>query len=142
MFFRQLLNDSSACASYLFGCKTKARFAVVDPGLETVAVARGPVAGAALLVDYILTVAVSVSAGTAATHASTSDGSCSGSAAVTSPLATAASNAAEAEQCAWRELDGDDDLGRLLSAHEPARPRVPRARRRARRGRSRARSSS
>ena len=31
MFFRQVLNDSSACASYVFGCKTKARFAVVDP---------------------------------------------------------------------------------------------------------------
>jgi predicted permease len=30
--------------------------------------------------------------------------------------------AAEAERRAWRELEGDDDLGRLLSAHEPARP--------------------
>jgi predicted permease len=29
--------------------------------------------------------------------------------------------AAEAERRAWRELQGDDDLGRLLSAHEPAR---------------------
>ena len=28
--------------------------------------------------------------------------------------------AAEAERRAWRELEGDDDLGRLLSAHEPA----------------------
>src|SRR5919109_194061 len=36
MFFRQLLNDSSACASYLFGCKTKARFAVVDPHVDLV----------------------------------------------------------------------------------------------------------
>jgi hydroxyacylglutathione hydrolase len=36
VFFRQLLNDSSACASYLFGCKTKARFAVVDPHAELV----------------------------------------------------------------------------------------------------------
>jgi glyoxylase-like metal-dependent hydrolase (beta-lactamase superfamily II) len=36
MFFRQLLNDSSACASYLFGCKTKARFAVVDPHSDLV----------------------------------------------------------------------------------------------------------
>jgi glyoxylase-like metal-dependent hydrolase (beta-lactamase superfamily II) len=36
MFFRQLLNDSSACASYLFGCKTKARFAVVDPHTDLV----------------------------------------------------------------------------------------------------------
>jgi len=31
MFFRQLLNDDTACASYLFGCKTEERFAVVDP---------------------------------------------------------------------------------------------------------------
>jgi glyoxylase-like metal-dependent hydrolase (beta-lactamase superfamily II) len=36
MFFRQLLNDSSACASYLFGCKTMARFAVVDPHADLV----------------------------------------------------------------------------------------------------------
>jgi hydroxyacylglutathione hydrolase len=36
MFFRQLLNDRSACASYLFGCKTKARFAVVDPHADLV----------------------------------------------------------------------------------------------------------
>ena len=36
MFFRQLLNDSSACASYLFGCKTKARFAVVDSHADLV----------------------------------------------------------------------------------------------------------
>ena len=31
MYFRQLLNDSTACASYLFGCKSKSRFAVADP---------------------------------------------------------------------------------------------------------------
>lgn len=31
MFFRQLLNDESACASYLLGCKTSGEFAVVDP---------------------------------------------------------------------------------------------------------------
>ena len=31
MFFRQLLNDDTACASYLLGCKSKAKFAVVDP---------------------------------------------------------------------------------------------------------------
>lgn len=31
MFFRQLLNDESACASYLLGCKTEGAFAVVDP---------------------------------------------------------------------------------------------------------------
>jgi hydroxyacylglutathione hydrolase len=36
MFFRQVLNDSSACASYLFGCKSKARFAVVDPHADLV----------------------------------------------------------------------------------------------------------
>jgi hydroxyacylglutathione hydrolase len=36
MFFRQLLNNSSACASYLFGCKTKSRFAVVDPHADLV----------------------------------------------------------------------------------------------------------
>ncbi len=31
MFFRQLLKDETACASYLFGCKSQAKFAVVDP---------------------------------------------------------------------------------------------------------------
>ncbi len=36
MFFRQFLNDNTACASYLFGCKSKARFAVVDPHVELV----------------------------------------------------------------------------------------------------------
>jgi glyoxylase-like metal-dependent hydrolase (beta-lactamase superfamily II) len=36
MFFRQLLNDSTACASYLFGCKSKSRFAVVDPHVDLV----------------------------------------------------------------------------------------------------------
>jgi hydroxyacylglutathione hydrolase len=36
MFFRQVLNDSSACASYVFGCKSKARFAVVDPHSDLV----------------------------------------------------------------------------------------------------------
>lgn len=36
MFFRQLLNDSSACASYVFGCKTKGRLAVVDPHADLV----------------------------------------------------------------------------------------------------------
>jgi glyoxylase-like metal-dependent hydrolase (beta-lactamase superfamily II) len=36
MFFRQLLNDDTACASYLFGCKSMARFAVVDPHLDLV----------------------------------------------------------------------------------------------------------
>jgi hydroxyacylglutathione hydrolase len=36
MYFRQLLNDKSACASYLFGCKSKQRFAVVDPHIDLV----------------------------------------------------------------------------------------------------------
>jgi glyoxylase-like metal-dependent hydrolase (beta-lactamase superfamily II) len=36
MFFRQVLNDSSACASYIFGCKTKSRLAVVDPHADLV----------------------------------------------------------------------------------------------------------
>ena len=36
MFFRQLLNDETACASYLFGCKSKQKFAVVDPHVDLV----------------------------------------------------------------------------------------------------------
>ena len=36
MFFRQLLNDETACASYLFGCKTRGAFAVVDPHRDLV----------------------------------------------------------------------------------------------------------
>jgi hydroxyacylglutathione hydrolase len=36
VFFRQLLNDDTACASYLFGCKTHGRFAVVDPHVDLV----------------------------------------------------------------------------------------------------------
>ena len=36
MFFRQFLNDDTACASYLLGCKTKSRFAVVDPHIDLV----------------------------------------------------------------------------------------------------------
>ena len=36
MYFRQLLNDDTACASYLLGCKSKAKFAVVDPHAELV----------------------------------------------------------------------------------------------------------
>jgi glyoxylase-like metal-dependent hydrolase (beta-lactamase superfamily II) len=35
MFFRQLLYDETACASYLFGCKSK-KFAVVDAHVELV----------------------------------------------------------------------------------------------------------
>ena len=36
MYFRQLLNDATACASYLLGCKTRSRFAVVDPHVDLV----------------------------------------------------------------------------------------------------------
>lgn len=36
MFFRQLLNDDTACASYLLGCKSRAKFAVVDPHVDLV----------------------------------------------------------------------------------------------------------
>jgi hydroxyacylglutathione hydrolase len=36
MYFRQLLNDETACASYVFGCKSQSRFAVVDPHAELV----------------------------------------------------------------------------------------------------------
>jgi hydroxyacylglutathione hydrolase len=36
MYFRQLLNDETACASYLLGCKTVGQFAVVDPHVDLV----------------------------------------------------------------------------------------------------------
>jgi hydroxyacylglutathione hydrolase len=36
MFFRQFLNDDTACASYLLGCKSQAQFAVVDPHVDLV----------------------------------------------------------------------------------------------------------
>jgi glyoxylase-like metal-dependent hydrolase (beta-lactamase superfamily II) len=36
MYFRQLLNDETACASYLFGCKSHGQFAVVDPHVDLV----------------------------------------------------------------------------------------------------------
>ena len=36
MYFRQLLNDGTACASYLLGCKSRSRFAVVDPHADLV----------------------------------------------------------------------------------------------------------
>jgi glyoxylase-like metal-dependent hydrolase (beta-lactamase superfamily II) len=36
VYFRQMLNDETACASYLFGCKSKATFAVVDPHVDLV----------------------------------------------------------------------------------------------------------
>ena len=36
MYFRQFLNDETACASYLFGCKTAGEFAVVDAHIDLV----------------------------------------------------------------------------------------------------------
>jgi hydroxyacylglutathione hydrolase len=36
VYFRQLLNDETACASYLLGCKTQGRFAVIDPHVDLV----------------------------------------------------------------------------------------------------------
>jgi hydroxyacylglutathione hydrolase len=36
MVFRQVLNNDSACASYVFGCKSKGRLAVVDPHADLV----------------------------------------------------------------------------------------------------------
>src|SRR5215212_5333671 len=36
MYFRQVLNDETACASYLLGCKTHSAFAVVEPHVDLV----------------------------------------------------------------------------------------------------------
>ena len=36
MYFRQLLNEQTACASYLLGCKTTGEFAVVDAHVDLV----------------------------------------------------------------------------------------------------------
>ena len=36
MYFRQLLNDETACASYLLGCKSKGKLAIVDPHADLV----------------------------------------------------------------------------------------------------------
>ena len=36
MYFRQILNDETACASYLLGCKSKGKFAVIDPHVDLV----------------------------------------------------------------------------------------------------------
>jgi hydroxyacylglutathione hydrolase len=36
MYFRQLLNDETACASYQLGCTTHSAFAVVDPHVDLV----------------------------------------------------------------------------------------------------------
>ena len=48
MYFRQLLNDETACASYLLGCKSKGKLAVVDPHVDLVDeyVARAAAQGA------------------------------------------------------------------------------------------------
>jgi hydroxyacylglutathione hydrolase len=51
VFFRQLLNDETACASYLLGCKTHSAFAVIDPHLDLVDeyVASAAAQGAAIV---------------------------------------------------------------------------------------------
>jgi glyoxylase-like metal-dependent hydrolase (beta-lactamase superfamily II) len=36
VFFRQLLNDETACASYVLGCATHGKLAVVDPHIDLV----------------------------------------------------------------------------------------------------------
>jgi len=36
VYFRQILNDDTACASYLLGCKSHSQFAVVDPHADLV----------------------------------------------------------------------------------------------------------
>jgi hydroxyacylglutathione hydrolase len=36
VYFRQLLNDETACASYLLGCKTHPQLAVIDPHVDLV----------------------------------------------------------------------------------------------------------
>jgi len=36
MLLRPFLNDATSCASYLFGCGTQAKLAVVDPHTELV----------------------------------------------------------------------------------------------------------
>lgn len=51
MFFRQLLNDETACASYLLGCTTRPNFAVVDPHIDLVDeyIARAEAQGAPIV---------------------------------------------------------------------------------------------
>lgn len=34
MYFRQLFNDETACASFVFGCRSRGAFAVVDPHVD------------------------------------------------------------------------------------------------------------
>ena len=54
MYFRQLLNDDTACASYLLGCKTHSAFAVVDPHVDLVDeyVALAEAQGAAIVAVF------------------------------------------------------------------------------------------
>lgn len=51
MFFRQLLNDETACASYMFGCTTHPNFAVVEPHIQLVDeyIARAEAQGAPIV---------------------------------------------------------------------------------------------
>jgi hydroxyacylglutathione hydrolase len=51
VFFRQLLNDHTACASYLLGCKSHSQLAVVDPHIDLVDdyVALGDAQGAPIV---------------------------------------------------------------------------------------------
>ena len=51
MYFRQLLNDDTACASYLLGCKSRGAFVVVDPHAALVDdyIARAETQGAAIV---------------------------------------------------------------------------------------------
>jgi hydroxyacylglutathione hydrolase len=51
VFFRQLLNGETACASYLLGCKTHSTFAVIDPHIDLVDeyVASAEAQGAAIV---------------------------------------------------------------------------------------------
>jgi glyoxylase-like metal-dependent hydrolase (beta-lactamase superfamily II) len=51
LFFRQLLNDETACASYILGCKTQSALAVVDPHIDLVEeyVALADAQGAAIV---------------------------------------------------------------------------------------------
>lgn len=54
MYFRQLLNDQTACASYLFGCTSKATFAVVDPHVDLVDEYVALAAGQGARIDAVI----------------------------------------------------------------------------------------
>jgi hydroxyacylglutathione hydrolase len=51
VYFRQLLNDETACASYLFGCKTHGALAVAEPHVDLVGdyIALAEAQGAAIV---------------------------------------------------------------------------------------------